>query len=320
MLDPRRRNHLTASALPKIMKDGSGRYISEFGDEQAVYNWYIFGVQQEAGPEAALGHMMEPGLTEHAIRHWGLETGVHGKSEQVFQISRREPIMACTHDILPVGLWNGLRVNVELKTVWSEQRAEQLGHEADEIFDDWKVQTAGQQYVGELDATLLLVAVIPKREMRYYVLQTDSSLCDQLVSLGIAWWNRHIVPRVSPDGCTLPPLSYLKSLRRDEGSVIELPDYVQEAWLEMKDVAAERLAATKQCQEREDELKRVILGAMGDASAGSMPNGNVLRWAMQNSSPSGVRGGGYEGLRRDGLFEQYFEQGQHGVLREKRSR
>lgn len=123
----------------------------------------------------------------------------------------------------------------------------------------------------------------------------------------------HVRRDVMPDGVT-PHLETLKRVRREPASIISLDDEAAEAWVELEEAKRE----AKHWTSTVDERKARVLGFLGDAEGGRLPNGETITYLLQN----GARQIDLDILqfRARELYEELVSQPKHRVLRKARAK
>jgi hypothetical protein len=107
---------------------------------------------------------------------------------------------------------------------------------------------------------------------KLYKVQRDDAIIVELVRRGLEFWNNHVVPRVPPPDAPPAKLETLKAIRRVPEKVIALPD--DELFMTWDIARAERLA----CEKKEERAEAELLQALGDAEAGTLPDGSMVTY------------------------------------------
>lgn len=147
------------------------------------------------------------------------------------------------------------------------------------------LQVQAQMGVAErlgLDLPEVVVAVeLHNLNEELYIVKRNADLIAEAFRLCAAFWKRHVVPRVPPDGCP-PPLEMLKRMRREPASVCALGPDAMALWRELEAAKAQRKAA----EQAEELAKAKVIAALKGCEAGEWPDGSRLTYLEQRSAPA----------------------------------
>jgi predicted phage-related endonuclease len=225
----------------------------------------------------ALGSAIAPLLLDVASARLGLPFA----REVWFQHPTRP--LACSVD----GLALGDGILCEAKTVGLLGRSPLLDlygePGTDDVPDAVKVQLAHSFAV--LDAqpdvppvrVAFVVALLGGRGVQVYRVERDDGLVCELAEYETDWWADH----VTADRCPapeLPSLPVLKRMRRQpDAPAVPLDVKDVAAWLEAKELV-------KAAEQTEEEMRRVVLSALGDGEHGSCLLGHVSYKASKRAA------------------------------------
>lgn len=291
----RRRNHLGSSDAATIFD------LNPYSDQTELYWSKVAEVPDEQTDSTSAGNFLEPAICGWAAHRLGVEI------TPSVEIIREGQLQAANLD----ALINGRREAIEAKYCGDPAVAEQYGAEgSDQVPEHTLIQAQHQMYVGELERVWVAVLLLIRRaEFRIYTIERHDGIIGELVTRENEWWERHVVPRIPPDGNPVPPLAALKAIGRRPKSIEILDDEAIELWHEY-----ERLGkAAKAIGDDREQVQAKILSLLRDAEAGALPDGRMLTYLSQKSA----RRCDYDMLRAlsPQLYDQLVTQGEHRVLR-----
>lgn len=145
--------------------------------------------------------------------------------------------------------------------------------ETDQIPDYYLVQALMQ--IAATEADLCFVpALLGGRGFSLYRVPANKALQREIIERVCTWWDRHVVRDEPPEMTAPPPLSIMKRLRREPGKSVDLDPGLVETWLSAKERA-------KQAAKEEEEAQAAVLAALGDAEAGTLPDGREVTYFEQ---------------------------------------
>src|SRR5690606_26576516 len=112
-----------------------------------------------------------------------------------------------------------------------------------------------------------LVALMGTHELREYRFDARPALHARMVEVVERFWREHVEPRVEPSGPP-PREEILRAVPREEGASVSVDDALVLGYDDAK-------RAAREAQAREDEAKRALLAALGDAEVGESGVGRV---------------------------------------------
>lgn len=112
-------------------------------------------------------------------------------------------------------------------------------------------------------------------EFRIYRVERDDDLIENLISVGTAFWNKHVVARVPPDPFQ-PSMELIKRVRREPNKVVDIPDSLVLDWI-TADVESKKVGKLAEA------AKSKLLAALGDAEAGDYSLGRVTYFEQQRA-------------------------------------
>jgi putative phage-type endonuclease len=151
--------------------------------------------------------------------------------------------------------------------------------------DDWGEEGTDQipdyyvvQCLIQLEATGAEVCHVPalvgQRGIKMYRVSANKDVQRMLVDACCEFWDKHVLADVPPHD-VYPSLDIASRLRRVAGKVTQIADTLAvDEWLAVKD-------QIKQLEEREKELRQRILGLLGDAEVGQLPDGREITYFEQ---------------------------------------
>lgn len=296
-----RKRHLGASETPVVL--GLSPYSRSAAD---LYWSKVAEVDDEPTEAMSRGHWMEDVLVSWASEQLGV--AVVSNQFRVLHTGLGKEILSATHDAVspdkPIG--------IEAKSVsrfnpaygeWGEEGT-------DEIPADVVIQCQQQMLVSDLDVVWVPVAFEAKTlERRLYRVPRDDELIEMFRVPAVAWWRQYVESRIVPGDDPTPPLAVLKRIHRVEGSVVELEPGVAELIKSLNETKAE----SKETASREASLKARIIEALGDAEAGKLPDGRLVTYCEQKSSPKVDLA--HLKLHHPALYAEIVCQGTHRTLR-----
>lgn len=117
-------------------------------------------------------------------------------------------------------------------------------------------------------------------EHRIYCVHRHDDLIAQILERAAKFWVDHVIPRRPPEGA-VPPLEMLKSMRRVPASVVPWGDSEAALWAALDEAKAKRKSAAQD----EEHLKRHVIDALRGAESATMPDGRLVTYLEQNSTP-----------------------------------
>lgn len=139
----------------------------------------------------------------------------------------------------------------------------------DEVPDRVIIQvTAQMQAVGAGEA--VVAASVGGELPSLYRVPFNQGLATAIVEKAESFWCNHVLKRVAPDWCA-PSLDLVRKVRRVPEKVVE----IAAALLDGKRAADEAFKAAKEAKEQADAA---LIGALGDAEAGTVPDGRAVTY------------------------------------------
>lgn len=126
-------------------------------------------------------------------------------------------------------------------------------------------------------------------QFRTYCVERNDNLINDLIAIGNAFWNDHVLPRVPPQPFE-PREELIKRIRRIPNSIADIPDELITEWMTANQV---RLAAEK----AELSAKQRLLGALGTAEAGESQRGQFVTYFEQSRAGYEVKPSSFRVLR-----------------------
>lgn len=296
-----RKNHLGASETPVVL--GLSPYSMTPRD---IYWRKVADIEDEPTKAQARGHWLEDSLLDWASEQLG--AGIVRNQFRVLHEGDGAEILSATHDALMQAKPEGLEAKVVGR--WNPEYADWGEEGTDQIPASIVIQVQQQMLVSGLEVVWLPIAIeTTGLERRMYRVPRDEELIGLFRVPAVEWWRRHVVSRVVPGDDPTPPMAVLKRLNRIEGSVVDLDAAVAELIESREQVKAEIKAG----EERDEALKCRIIEALGEAEAGRLPDGRLVTYKEQRSSPS-VNLSALKLLHPD-LYTELVTQGTHRTLR-----
>lgn len=295
-----RRNYIGASEAAAVLG------ISPFQKPIDVYWRKVLDTEPEPPTKAmTLGHVLEPAIISYAAS----ELGVTVKPSPGTLTHPKGLPLCATPDALIDGKPEGIQAKTTRHTAdWGE-----VGTDA--IPPHYIMQVQQEMAIAGLQRMWVPVLMFDEwsTDILIYAVDRDDWLIEQIEHRLPDWWERHVVAKVPP-GDTTPPLDMLKRLRREPVEMVPLDDDALAA-LEAHEQAKAKL---KEAEQAEEAAKAKLLALLGTAEAGALPDGRVITYLSQRSSPkvdtSRLRAEWPE------AYEVCVSQGTHRVLRVKKGK
>ena len=296
-----RKNHLGASETPVVL--GLSPYSMTPRD---IYWKKVANIEDEPTPAMAKGNWLEDSLLDWASEQLG--AGIVRNQFRVLHEGEGAEILSATHDALMQAKPEGLEAKVVGR--WNPEYGDWGEEGTDQIPASIVIQCQQQMLVSGLEVVWLPVAIeTGGLERRMYRVPRDEELIGLFRVPAVEWWRRHVVSRVVPGDDPTPPMAVLKRINRIEGSVADLDDGVAQLIESREQVEAE----INEAKARDESLKCRIIEALGEAEAGKLPDGRLITYREQRSSPS-VDLATLK-LRHPDLYAEIVSQGTHRTLR-----
>jgi predicted phage-related endonuclease len=248
---------------------------------------------------------------EDSLLDWASEqlgAGIVRNQFRVLHEGEGAEILSATHDALMQAKPEGLEAKVVGR--WNPEYGDWGEEGTDQIPASIVIQCQQQMLVSGLEVVWLPVAIeTGGLERRMYRVPRDEELIGLFRVPAVEWWRRHVVSRVVPGDDPTPPMAVLKRLNRIEGTVVDLDAAVGEL-IESRNKIRDQI---KEDQDEEEALKCRIIEALGQAEAGRLPDGRLVTYKEQRSSPS-VNLSALKLLHPD-LYTELVTQGTHRTLR-----
>ena len=238
-------------------------------------------VRQKDASHHSTGHRLEASLVEFAVEEWAQVVDEPEIKVRRNQARRKDgTIFRCTHDALGVGKAKRIGVEAKSKSRWtpSDNWGDRL---TDQVPDHVMIQTQAQIYVSDLE--LVLVPLFDAEAFDYvlYVVKRNDELIEEMIEIGNAWWQRHVIGRVPPSR-EYPRLETLQRVVPEPLKVVQVDPWMVEDW-KANDAAAKSVnTAAKRSKGRvAEEMGDAEYGDFGDeeylVSYKRGGNGRVLR-------------------------------------------
>ena len=142
-----------------------------------------------------------------------------------------------------------------------------------EIPEQYLVQVQVQMHCAQAQVAHV-AAWVGHRGIRYYRVERDQEVIDQLVEMSCRWWQRHVVEGIAPSANNPPDLEVFKRLRRQPAKAIDLKAKADKL-IERMNKAKEKVAKSKESQEK---IQSQLLLLLKDAEQGTTPSGTVVSY------------------------------------------
>jgi len=297
-----RRAHIGSSDAPIIVGiDPYNRGI------ESVY-WSKIAEQPDDGPTEAQasGLRLENVIIDYAAERLGVDV-----FKNQFRVAKvGDGVPAASHDALVVGKPEGIEakyVSAANKDQWGEDGTDQASEAT-------IIQCQHQMMVSDLECVWVPVLVASFQvEWRIYRVPRNEAIINLLLDKEVEFWHQHVLPKIPPTDAP-PPMELLRAVRREPNSIVELDDdmpIVIEAWEQAK-------RDKKAADEAEDEAKRRLISALGEAEAGRLEDGRMLTYLSQRAAPK------FDGkrlkLEMPDVWAKYAEESTCRVLRLKKAK
>ncbi len=111
-----------------------------------------------------------------------------------------------------------------------------------------------------------------------YRVAADKAVQERLIAKAVEFWEKHVLMNEPPDAT--PSLETLKSLRRTPGKTLDLPSHLAPIIEQYEKIRESRLNLERE----EEDLKRQIISAFGDAEYIRLPDGRILAYLEQKTN------------------------------------
>ncbi len=142
-----------------------------------------------------------------------------------------------------------------------------------EIPEQYLVQVQVQMHCAKTD-TAHVAAWLGHRGIKYYRVERDQEVIDQIIAMASSWWQKHVIEGVAPSASDPPPVEVFKRLKREPSKVVSLKksvDKLVERWEKAK-------AKESKAKDAQEKIKAQLLLSMKDAEKGVTPGGTVLSY------------------------------------------
>lgn len=163
---------------------------------------------------------------------------------------------------------------------------------SDVVPQGYLVQVAMQMLCTEAQVAHLYALLGGRGIIRYKIVR-DDEVVDAIADQCSAWWQRHIEQGIEPEQDQPLPLEIVKRLRREPNKTVVLAEDALSAvarWEQAKEVA-------NSAKKTADAAQSELLAYLGDAEAGTLPDGRVLRYGEQHRKAYEVAASTYRVLR-----------------------
>ena len=253
-----RRKYLGSSDAPSILG------VNPWKNASDVY-WDKINPPSENESAPTSEAIIIGNLCEGAVLDWfSMETGKKIlKNQQRVHVNQ---VMAANFDALVVGEEEA----VEAKTtgiITPFDREEWGEPGSDEVPDRVIVQCQHQMAVLPQIKIVWVPVLLGGVGFRLYQINRNDEFIKSIEEIEVDFWNRYVKERVVPPDNS-PTIGTIKKIKRIPEKVVPLEDTVVEAWIKAKE-------AKGVAEKAEEEAKRAVLAALGDAEAGECSLGTV---------------------------------------------
>ncbi len=267
----RRQRYLCASDTPVIL--GTSPYRKTPTD---IYWSKVEPLpDEEATVSQSVGNLLEGALLDYASEELGERISRnHRLLWHVAKTGLGAGLFAAHLD----GIIPGKPEAIECKYVNGEYANGFGDAYTDEVPDHVLIQCQHQAYASDLERVWVAVAMAGySLEFKLYEVPRDQGFIDLIVERGKVWWDAHVKAHVPPNGDSTPPMDVLRARYRQPGKIIVLDDRAMEIARSLAQVKGQNKAS----EEREENLKALIVDMMGDAEIGQLPNGEQITFKFR---------------------------------------
>lgn len=235
-----------------------------------VYWSKTVDLPEEKKPAFDLGNRLEDVICEWAADRLAVQI------ERNVWRTHDDGIRAANLDAIVVGRPEAFEAKFSTEGgLWGEEGS-------DEVPERVLLQAQHQIAVAGLDRVwvpALLAGPFERPQFRLYCVNRHEELIEAITEQELAFWTEHVIPGVPPDGDSVPPLQVLKTLRRTT-DVVDLDDEAAADWLTLERA---REAVTK-AEKAKDMAMKAVIGRLGQAEAGRLPDGTLLTYFEQRGA------------------------------------
>lgn len=131
-----------------------------------------------------------------------------------------------------------------------------------------------------------LAAMLPRGEMRFYVIQRDEVVVESIIETVERFWQDHVVPKIPPPVDYSHPMA-VEHVRRLFPGVTDEEITLGDGLAPAAKVYQRCSAIAKRCEKRKEAAKAELLAGMGEAKAGwitGLPNWRLVRTPTKGST------------------------------------
>jgi len=225
----------------------------------------------DPGEAAEIGNYLEDDIVDWVAKKYKVDCITN--PEALWKNSKEHPLFACNLDAIITGEY---KTAIEAKYTGLP---EEWGREDnEEIPDHFMLQVQHQMLCTGFDYIIVGVWIASYGiDRRHYVIKRNQNMIDRIIKYDTYWWNKFVIPKVSPENCPLPIPKTFSRIPKVTGKIVDISS---EAWKEFDDAKeAERLAG-----KAKDAAMSKVRAAMGDAQALRLPDGRYYGPSGKNNA------------------------------------
>lgn len=260
-----RRQWIGASDVPAIVG------ISPYATPYDIFLNKCCGIYSEGNDATRLGSRLEPVILDWAETDYGL-----GKLDRNVRVTNEQDNREGFPLVVSLDARTGESIPVNAKTcgLTGADTSDYGEPETDEVPQYvWIQEQAEMMATGA--AWAFVPCLIARRGFVMFRVQRDNEAISAIAERCKAFWNNHVLTGKPPAITDRPPnIELLKRIKREPGSVIDLPEHVAELW----EVIEEHGKEAKHYEKAAQEDKATLIAMLGDHEAGRLPDGRLITY------------------------------------------
>lgn len=235
--------------------------VSPWRNAYDVWVSKVYATENLESPAMTRGTFLETGILD-----WFSRVRDDGTQRKIVRNQYRvSGVLSCSMDAVAEDGSYG----VEVKT---SSEGSHWGHEnTDEVPEYVIVQVQHQMEVTGLPRVYVpcLVAAFGALELREYAIERNERFGRMVRQAAERFWNEHVLKGIEPEG--IPSLAVVKSVMRQSGKQIALPDSVGFLLNRYTELGKQ----VRETEEERDSVQAAILAKLGDAEVGVLSDGRT---------------------------------------------
>lgn len=260
-----RRQHIGSSDAPAIVGVDPWRNAGD------VYWSKLAEAEDKPNAAMQIGNRMEPILLDLAEERFGPIERSPLFVDEEFSILAANLDAICLREEAVI---EAKYVGPRSADFWGEPETDQVpDHVAIQVQHQMRCCGAKVAYI-----PAAIVRPMSGLQFEFFRVSRDEELIDSLVDACLAFWKHHVEPKVPPPHCP-PSLDIVKRIRREPGSIVDLPPETAAIIIQRETLAAER----KGLDEEYDACTAALLAMLGESDAGRLPDGRLVCYCEENA-------------------------------------